>query len=216
MTSRTVLALAGALLCALAAAAVWALSFRTGLGLAADTRVLSAMTSLQDTRAEPLAVLVGMLCNPVPYAGLAAATTAAAHLLRGPRAALAIAALLVLPNAVTQVLKRELAEDRSGAVPAQMHVEAASWPSGHSTAAMALALAAVLIATGRWRLAAAELGGAFALAMAGSVVLLGWHFPSDAAGGFAIAGAGACLAAAALSPRASRAALARRSLPARG
>ena len=50
------------------------------------------------------------------------------------------------------------------------------------------------------------LGGLFAAAMAGSVVLLGWHFPSDAVGGFAIAGAGACLGAAALNLRVARAA----------
>ena len=216
MTLRIAYALLGALVCAAAAVLTWAVAFRTGLGHAADARVLSGLAAYQQTRVEPLAQLVAVICNPVPYAALAATVTGAALLRAGARGAAVVAAILVIPNAITQVLKGELAEDRSGVVAAQIHVEAAAWPSGHATAAMSLAIALVLITPGAWRYVAGLAGGAFVLAMAFSVVLLGWHFPSDALGGIAIAGAGGCLGAALLSRRAATTALPGRWRLARG
>lgn len=205
MSVKTAWALAGALGCALVAAVTWALAFRTGLGHAADARVLGTLTTLQGTQAGLLAQLVGVLCNPGPYAVLSAALTGTALVTRGVRVAAVVAAILVVPNVITQWLKVELAEGRGGTVSGVV-VDPVSWPSGHSTAAMALAVAAVIVASGVWRPTVALAGGLFAVAMAGSVVLMGWHFPSDAVGGFAVAGAGGCLGAAVLSRRAATAA----------
>ncbi len=199
MTVKTTWALAGAFACALIAVVTWAVAFRTGVGHTADARVLGDLTTLQQTRAAPLAQRLGVFANPGPYAMLSLALVLIAFALRGALVAAVAGAVLVIPNLVTQVLKRELAEPRSASVV----VDAVSWPSGHSTAAMALALAAVLVARGAWRPTVAVVGGLFAVGMAGSVVLLGWHFPSDAIGGFAVAGAGACLGAAVLSLRAA-------------
>ena len=64
---------------------------------------------------------------------------------------------------------------------------AKSWPSGHATAAMSLALCCVLVAPGRWRPAAAALGAAFTVAVVYSFLALGWHYPSDVLGGFLVA-----------------------------
>jgi membrane-associated phospholipid phosphatase len=202
MTVRTAWALAGAFACVILAAVTWALAFRTGLGHAADARLLGDLTTLQTTRAAPLAARLGRFADPVPYALLAFTLIGLAFALRGARVGAVVAAVLVIPNVVTQVLKQELAEQRTASVP----VDPVSWPSGHSTAAMTLALAAVLIAHRAWRPTVALGGGLFALGMAGSVVLLGWHFPSDTVGGFAVAGAGACLGAAVLSLQVARAA----------
>jgi membrane-associated phospholipid phosphatase len=217
VSARTAYALLGAFACALAAAIIWALAFRTGIGHAADARVLDGLAFLQQTRAEPLARLVGRLGNPLPYALLATAVAGAALVTRGVGAALVVAAVIVIPNVVTQILKRELAEDRSGAVAGTtVTVDPASWPSGHSTAMMALALAAVIVTPVAWRGVVAVVGILLALAMAGSVIMLGWHFPSDTVGGFAVAGTAACLGAAALSRRAATTALEGRWHPARG
>ena len=199
---KTVWALVGALGCALIAVVTWAVAFRTGMGHAADARVLGKLSTLQDTRAAPLAQLVGVLGNPVPYAVLSAALMGTALVARGARVAAVVAAVLVVPNVVTQWLKLKLAEPRGATISGEA-VDAVSWPSGHSTAAMALAVAALLVASGAWRPTVAVAGGLFAVAMAGSVVLLGWHFPSDAVGGFAVAGVAGCLGAAALSRRAA-------------
>ncbi|MEA2321086.1 MAG: hypothetical protein QOD81_936, partial [Solirubrobacteraceae bacterium] len=74
----------------------------------------------------------------------------------------------------------------------------AAWPSGHATAAMTLALCAVLVAPPAMRAVTALAGGAFAAAVGYSVIVLAWHYPSDVLGGFLVAGAWAALAVAVL------------------
>ena len=192
---RRLLALLAAAGCLVLAVAVWALVFRTGPGQAADQAAFSGFLKLQGTAAEPIASRVATLCNPAPYAVLVGVLLLLALALRGPRHALASIAVITATNAVTQLLKPALAGPRlSGPVTGREYVLAASWPSGHSTAAMALALCAVLIAPAAVRRLVAVVGGLFAIAVAYSVVLLGWHLPSDALGGFAVAGAGVALA----------------------
>ncbi len=66
------------------------------------------------------------------------------------------------------------------------------------TAAATLACSLVLVVPPRLRPYAAVLGAAFALAVAGSVVRLGWHYPSDVVGGVLIALTWAAAAVAAL------------------
>lgn len=181
------------------AAMVWALVFRTGVGQDADIAAFAGFVELQGTALAPWAQRIAQLCNPGEYAWLAGALVLYAFWARGPRWAAAVTAVVLGTNVVTQYLKPALAAARmDGPLPDGAHVIAESWPSGHSTAAMALALCAVMVAPPTGRRIVAALGGVFAIAVAYSVVLLGWHMPSDALGGFAVAGAGACLALAAL------------------
>jgi hypothetical protein len=84
------------------------------------------------------------------------------------------------------------------------HVDPAAFPSGHATAAMSIALAAVLVAPPRARPFAALLGAAFALSMGFCIVSLGWHFPSDVVGGFLLATGWTLVIAAALRAAAGR------------
>jgi membrane-associated phospholipid phosphatase len=115
---------------------------------------------------------------------------------RGWRA-LAVACLLAITGATTQTLKHLLAQPRiEHWLPEQ--VASTSWPSGHSTAAMTLALCAVLVAPPVLRAAAAVLGGAFAVGVGYAVLVLGWHYPSDVLGGFLMAGLWTSLAVAVL------------------
>ncbi len=195
MVRRRPLALLAAAGCALLAVVVWAVVFRTGLGQAADEAAFRGFVRLQDTAADPVATFVSTLCNPRQYAVLVGILLVAALAFRGPRHALACVVVVVGTNAVTQVLKPALAAPRlDGVVDGRLFVQMASWPSGHSTAAMALALCAALVAPVGLRRLVAVVGGLFAIAVAYSVVLLGWHMPSDALGGFAVAGAGTALA----------------------
>jgi hypothetical protein len=69
----------------------------------------------------------------------------------------------------------------------KVQVEASSWPSGHATAAMSLALCAVLVAGARWRPMLAAAGAAVAVAVSFSFLTLVWHYPSDVLGGFLVA-----------------------------
>jgi len=59
-----------------------------------------------------------------------------------------------------------------------------SYPSGHATVAMSLALAAVLVTPRRARGLVAVIGGAYAVGIGEAVLLLGWHRPSDAIGSY--------------------------------
>lgn len=105
---------------------------------------------------------------------------------RGRRSvALAIALVLVLAPLSAELLKPLLAHQHDWLGP--RHLEAASWPSGHTTAATTLALCAVLAAPARLRPAVAVAGGVFALAMGAALVLLARHMPSDVLGGYLLA-----------------------------
>ena len=113
-----------------------------------------------------------------------------------PRVALAVAAVLALAPFTAETLKPLLAHPhvRVGDV----QIGAASWPSGHATAAMALVLSAVLVAPARLRPAVAVLGGGFAVAVGFFLLVLAWHMPSDVLGGYLVAALWASLAVAAL------------------
>lgn len=200
VSRRTSAALLTALGCAALAVLTWVLAFRTGAGQAADAAALGGFARLQSTFAGLLADRIAHLCDPAPFALLAGAVVVAALATRGTRGAVTVAAILVVPNAVTHLLKTLTAEDRvPGSSTPALHVDPVSWPSGHSTAAMVLVLGAVIASPPGARRVVALAGALFAVAVAYSVVLLGWHFPSDALGGFAVAGGGASLGVAALS-----------------
>jgi membrane-associated phospholipid phosphatase len=192
---RASTALLAAAACALLAVVVWALTFHSALGLAADRAALDGFMQLSWTPVAGPADWLARLCNPLPFAVLAGSVVLLAHFTRGPRGTLATGTVLLAANVTTQYLKPALATPRAHDLG---YVTAASWPSGHSTAAMALALCAVIAAPPAFERLTAVLGGLFAVAVAYAVVLLGWHYPSDALGGFAVAGATTSLAVAAL------------------
>jgi membrane-associated phospholipid phosphatase len=61
-----------------------------------------------------------------------------------------------------------------------------SYPSGSTVGAAALATAAVLATSLRWRVGAVALASAYALWMSVAVVALRWHYPTDALAGLAV------------------------------
>jgi membrane-associated phospholipid phosphatase len=62
-----------------------------------------------------------------------------------------------------------------------------TYPSGHSTIATGFVLALVLVTNNRWRPLVALLGILWAASITTGVVAAGWHRPSDAIGGIALA-----------------------------
>jgi membrane-associated phospholipid phosphatase len=120
--------------------------------------------------------------------GLFGAALAAIAVARGrPRHAAAVVFLLAVTSVSSQLLKGVIDYPRYEAILSVAEVKPAAFPSGHATAAMALALCGVLVAPARLRPLAAVAGAFFALAVSYSILLLGWHFPSDVAGGFLVA-----------------------------
>jgi len=113
-----------------------------------------------------------------------------------PRVAVAIAAVMTLAPFTSELLKPLLAHPNDGVEGVRVGI--ASWPSGHSTAALALVLCAVLAAAPRWRAPVALIGGAYALAVGVALLILAWHMPSDVLGGYLVASLWTALAVAAL------------------
>jgi membrane-associated phospholipid phosphatase len=201
MSRRTKLALSGAAAGLGLLALTWLLALHVGTFERADQAIFAGFVDLHYRhRIDRVAQVVAHLCDPSPYVYLAAVPVLVALLRRRRRSALAIGAILLGANLTTQVLKPLLAAPRAGwLLHGLVPVPPGSWPSGHATAAMSLALCCVLAAPPRLRPAAATLGAAFAVAVSYSFLALGWHFPSDVFGGFLVAGTWTMLALAALS-----------------
>ena len=77
-------------------------------------------------------------------------------------------------------------------------VKAASWPSGHATAATALVLCAVLVVPARLRPTVAVAGVMFVAGVGFSLLVLAWHLPSDVLGGYLVGALWVALAVAGL------------------
>ncbi len=176
MRHRPGLALLAAAGCLATAIAVWMVAFGTSQGAAVDAATLSGFTGLQGARSETLARFLSGLADPVPFALFGAALVCLALARGRPRLALTVAVVLAGSSVTTQLIKAGLEQP-------------AAWPSGHTTAAMSLALCLVVVVPARRRPLAAAVGGTFALAVVYSILILSWHLPSDVIGGFCVAAA---------------------------
>jgi membrane-associated phospholipid phosphatase len=152
-----------------------------------DAATLQGFVDLNRPRLTPLLSHTAHLADPAPYALIGLALVVLALARHRARVALAIAVVLTCSPVTSEALKPLLSHPRPQEWLGKGQIAAASWPSGHATAAMALALCAVLAVPARWRPAAATAGGLFALAVGYAILALGWHFPSDVIGGFLIA-----------------------------
>lgn len=200
MPRRAVLAVLGAAAGIALLFFTWYAAFHIGVFKRADQTILRGFGDLgQRPRVDSIANFIAKLCNPQPYVYFAVLPVAAALARRRTWVAVAIGAILLGANATTELLKPLLATPRvstllGGALPPAP----ASWPSGHATAAMSLALCSVLAAPSRLRPFVAALGAAFAVAVSYSFLTLGWHYPSDVFGGFLVAGTWTLLGVAAI------------------
>ena len=186
LTSRT--SLLAALLAALGAWVVWIGTYRIDLISWFDRGVQAGFMGLEDTRVGVAAYSIVHLGDPIPFAVMALGLIAIAVWRRRPRAALMAAAILGGANVTTQVLKRLTEGPRAydlSTWPGGMGAEL--WPSGHTTGAMTLALCLVLVVARRLRPLAAAVGGCFTVAMIYSLMVLGWHLPSDSVAALLVA-----------------------------
>lgn len=188
---RPLLAVAAVAL--LAFFAVYLLAVQTELGQRADEAALAGSSSVPE-RAQGTA---NELLRTVSIGSLLAAIAVLswlAWLRRRPGLLLVPAAVIGISLIATEafklvILDRPLLETTS-------RLTDNSYPSGHTTVATSIALAALLIAPSRWRGAVAL--GAFALAATAGVfvVTADWHRPSDPIGSYllTLAVAALCMA----------------------
>lgn len=187
-----------ALLCVVAFVLVLVAAYWLPIARWADGWAVDGFLSLQRPWLSRLAYHVAHLANPVPFVLATVALAVVALVRRRPRHALAVLALLIGANVIAQVLKTVLEHDRYHGFLGHAQLSSTTYPSGHATASMSLAYAAVLVAPAAWRRVVALGGALFALAVSESIMLLAWHFPSDVLGGFLLATACALATVAAL------------------
>jgi membrane-associated phospholipid phosphatase len=163
-----------------------------------DAASLNGFTQLDRPRSEPVLSGVAHLADPLPYGLMGLAIIALALARRRYAVAAAIPVILVGTGVTTQFLKQATAQPRVLDWLGSNQIGDASWPSGHATAAMTLALCAILASPPRLRPVAALVGGAFTVAVSYAILALSWHFPSDVLGAYLVAATWTLLAVAAL------------------
>jgi membrane-associated phospholipid phosphatase len=192
------------LVCAAAAALVRIAAYTIGPVERADVGLLEA-ARLHWGITYRLATSLVSVFDPLPYVLIVVALAGAAVLGGRREAGIAAVTLMVGAAATTQLLKPLLAQHRPEAGASWLPPDA--WPSGHTTAAAALAFALVLVTPPGRRRGVAILGAAVTLLAGAALVALGSHYPSDILGGLCVATAWAAVA--------WRAAASRRARPAR-
>ena len=195
---RSVPAVAGCLLLALA---VYAGAFHVGPVQDADAALLAFFTGFDDTPVEFFSETIVDLVKPPVYAMICLAVLMLAWRRAGLLPALAGAAAIAGANVMSRLVKLAVAEPRPHAETARQ-IEALSWPSGHVTATTIVVLVVLLLVVPEASRGRAAVAGALLVAgMSIAVVANNWHYPSDALGGIAVAGAWGAAAAAWLSSR---------------
>jgi membrane-associated phospholipid phosphatase len=198
MPRRPLFLLALAALSASAAATVWLAAFHAPGGRRFDAAALQAFTGAVPEHLTPSTHGIATLANPVPFLLGGALLTAIALLRRRWLMAATVPVILLAANATTQVLKPALTDPRIIGLDGAIRIYPGSWPSGHSTASMSLALCLVLVVGPRLRPLAAVLGAGYAIGVGYALVAGGMHLPSDVLGGYLVAASFALLGAAVL------------------
>jgi len=161
-----------------------------------DAQLLYDLTKLDTSGFESVGLFILHLLNPLLFIiwGIALVSTAIA---RGrERVAVAVVVVMALAPLTSELLKPILAHPHASV--GGVYIAAASWPSGHATAAAALGLSAVLVAPERARGLVVGIAVAFALLVGFLLLVLAWHMPSDVLGGYLVAAVWGALAVAGL------------------
>jgi membrane-associated phospholipid phosphatase len=202
MTARVRALLTAAALDAMAFFGLYALAYEWHAGGQLDGRALLGFSVIRVSIVTHAAHFFQSLCDPTPYLVMCVVLVAIVLTTRGVVLTGAVVAVLVASNASTRALKPLIASASGFHVGPLATVGVGSFPSGHSTAAMALACAIVIAAPSALRPLAALASGLFVLAISWSALVLSSHLPSDLMGGYLVASfwafivlAGLCVAA---------------------
>lgn len=177
----------GCLVCAGALVAVTLFAYESQPVGRLDARILDRLAAYKETGIGRVANFFVHLADPLPQVVLLALACLVG--LSGGRRRRIIAALVLVggANLTTQALKQLLLHQRYQPILGYLQIGPTAFPSGHSTAAMAMALCFLLVVPRSLRPAAAFLGAVFVLAVGCSVIVLHNHYPSDVLGGWLVA-----------------------------
>lgn len=155
----------------------------TGVGDTLDGRTLSALRPLDTPETNQGWTTIASLGAPSAYLQFCLALMLVAGVRRRWRWVLVAPVTMLASELTAQAIKQVTAGPRPG-VAFGSTIGDAAWPSGHSTAAMTVALLAVLIAPRRMRPTVAVLGALGALGVGIGMVTIGAHYPTDIFGGY--------------------------------
>lgn len=202
LTARSPLLAAAA--CFLAFAAVLAGAYAIAPIGRLDAIALHGLMALDGPIPHPVTREITHSADPRPVMLMLAVLFAWGWALGRRREALGAVALVAGASLTGLILQVALAHPRFHPILAGNQVGAEAYPSGHATTAMSIALAAVLVAPVRLRVAVASGAAAYVIAVSTSLMVLGWHFPSDVLGGLLVACGFFFLAAAVIRAGAAR------------
>ena len=189
MTRRVKAPLLAAILCAAAIAPLAALAYSYGPVKSRDLQLLSHLER-ETGRVHDLASAIVILGDLPGLLILAAAVVGIGLWFGRRREVVAALVLIAGANVTTQALKSVLEHVRYRVAEQGWELPwANSFPSGHTTAAATIAVALLFVVPARHRLLAAAVGFLLTAAVALSVVVLAWHYPSDVLGAFLVVGA---------------------------
>jgi hypothetical protein len=172
--------------CAAGFGAVMFLVYGTFRAADLDARLFEGLGGLATPARTPVLDVIAHSADPAPL--LAFLAVLGVFALRWDRRPHLVAAVAAVAGAAitTQLLKVGLAHPRVQPALGE-GIGPVSFPSGHATAAMSMAVALVLVAPRGHRWAAVVLGAGYALAVSVTVIVLGWHYPSDVLAGTLVA-----------------------------
>jgi membrane-associated phospholipid phosphatase len=168
-------------MCVLALVVVWLLATHVEAARVRDAELLRHFALIEGERINGAARGLLHLLEPLPFTIWAAAIVLFAVARGRPRLALAVAVVMAFAPVSADLLKPLLAVPHVGF---GRTIGAGSWPSGHATAATALALSALLVTPRRWWALAAPVALAFMAAVGIALLIRVWHMPSDVLGGY--------------------------------
>jgi membrane-associated phospholipid phosphatase len=185
LTPRSPLLAAAA--CFLAFAAVLACAYAIAPIGRLDATALHGLMALNGSLSGPVALEITHSADPRPLMLMLAVLFAGGWALGRRREALGAVALVAGANLTGLILQVALTHPRFHPILGSNQVGAEAYPSGHATSAMSIALAAVLVAPPRLRVVVASGAAAYVIAASTSLMVIGWHFPSDVLGGLLVA-----------------------------
>ncbi|MEA2157279.1 MAG: hypothetical protein QOE11_3419 [Solirubrobacteraceae bacterium] len=194
-----------ALLSACAAVAVWYVAFHVARARHFDASALSAFAGVVRPPLTPSIRGLARFADPLPFVLGGLLLVGVALQRRRYLMAAVVPVILLSANVFTHLLKPALTDPRVIDWEGASRVYPGSWPSGHATASMSLALCLVLVVGPRLRPVAALLGAGYAIGIGYSLVSAGWHLPSDVLGGYLVAATFTLVGAAVLAALESRA-----------
>lgn len=178
---------------------VYLLAVWTKAGQLFEDTVLDAAGRPTTTGAALRAGATLRTINHWSVAGALLVIVGAAAARRRPVLGLLAAAVVGASIATAEVVQRALL--RPILLPHGIRREDQSFPSGHTSVAVSVMCALVLVAPRRYRLPVAVLGGVLGAAFAAATITAGWHRPSDTLGSDLIALLYACATVALLAAR---------------